>query len=53
MELVLIGLVDRGQRVQLGEELDAVVGLNMVETIAEHFQKSVQDTPGMGLEHIR
>lgn len=37
---------------QVAEQLDAVVGLDVVHTVAEHLQQSVKDAPGVGLEHV-
>lgn len=40
--------------VQLLEELEAVGELQLkVDTVADHFQKDVQEPPGLALEHHR
>ena len=50
MELVLVGLCDCSQCVEMAQELNSVVGLNVVHSVAEHLQQCVQDAPGVGLE---
>lgn len=50
MELVLVGLCDCSQGVEMAQELNSVMRLNVVHPVAEHLQQRVQDAPGMGLE---
>lgn len=52
MKLVLVGLGHCGQRVQVAERLDTVVGLDVAHMVAELLQQSVKDAPGVGLEHV-
>ena len=37
----------------MAEQLDSVVVLDVVQSVAEHLQKRVQDAPRVALEHIR
>lgn len=53
MQLILVGLRYCGQTVEMTQELDPVVWLDVVHPVAEHLQQSVQDSPSVGLEHIR
>lgn len=53
VQLVLVGLGNRGQAVQVTEQLDPVVRLDVVHPVAEHLQQGVKDSPGVRLEHIR
>lgn len=53
VQLVLVGLGNRGQAVQVTEQLDPVVRLDVVHPVAEHLQQGVKDSPGVGLEHVR
>ena len=50
MELVLVGLGDCSQRVQMAQKLNSVVRLDVVHAVAEHLQQGVQDAPRMRLE---
>lgn len=53
MELVLVGLGNGSQRMEMAEELNSVVRLDVVHAVAEHLQKCVQNAPGVGLEDSR
>lgn len=53
MQLVLVGLGNCSQAVQVTEQLDSVVRLDVVHSVAEHLQQSVKDSPGVRLEHVR
>lgn len=53
VQLVLVGLGNRGQAVQVTEQLDPVVRLDVVHPVAEHLQQGVKDSPGVRLEHVR
>ncbi len=53
MQLVLVGLGHGGQCVEVAEQLDSVVGLNVVQSVAEHLQQRVQNSPRVALEHTR
>lgn len=52
MQLVLVGLGNGGQAVQVTEQLDPVVRLDVVHPVAEHLQQGVKDSPGVRLEHV-
>ena len=52
MELVLVGLRHGCQGVQVRQQLDAVVGLDVVHAVAEHLQQRVEDAPRVGLKHV-
>lgn len=53
MQLVLVGLGNGSQAVQVAEQLDPVVRLDVVHPVAEHLQQGVKDSPGVRLEHVR
>lgn len=53
MKLILVGLGNCGQAVQVAEQLDPVVRLDVVHSVAEHLQQRVKDSPGVRLEHVR
>lgn len=52
MQLVLVGLGNSGQAVQVAKQLDPVVRLDVVHPVAEHLQQRMKDSPGVRLEHI-
>jgi hypothetical protein len=35
--------------VEVTEELDSVVGLDVMEAVAEHLEECVKNSPGLGL----
>ena len=41
MQLVVVHLLDLSKLMQLAEQLDAVVWLNVMQTVAEHLQQRV------------
>lgn len=53
MQLVLVGLGNSSQTVQVTEQLDSVMRLDVVHPVAKHLQQRVQDPPRVTLEHVR
>lgn len=53
MQLVLVGLLDGGQCVEMTEELHPVVDLCVVQTVAEHLQQGVKDPQRLVFNHSR
>lgn len=52
VQLVLVGLRDGGQAVQVTQQLDSVMWLDVVHSVAEHLQQSVKDPPRVTLKHV-
>lgn len=52
MQLVLVGLWNSSEAVQMTQQLDSVVWLDVVHPVAEHLQQRVQDSPCVRLEHV-
>lgn len=52
VQLVLVGLWNSGERVEVRQELNAVVRLDVVHPVAEHLQQRVKNPPSVGLKYI-